>query len=186
MNLLFNWGQKTALRARNPKTISPSTPKTTRQIAIVPRGVAQTDPGFCKLGGKIETCQRMVPFRTLKPIDPRKDAPHRAAHRRTPLSLQQPPDDAPSHQTSSGTPVISGRCRDEALFPRRAQNRDETILRLPCSTSATLGCFSGLPRACCAPSLFPLHPLVRTLQTSEKTHREAPKKKSHPSHLQHG
>lgn len=28
----------------------------------------------------------MVPFHTLKPIDPGKDAPHRTAHRRTPLS----------------------------------------------------------------------------------------------------
>lgn len=84
--------------------------------------------------------------------------------------------DSPSRQTSSGTPVISECCCSKAL-PHSAQNLDKMIFRLPCSTSATLGCFSGCHEPAALNLYFP--PPHWDIANQQQNTRRSSEKKSH-------
>lgn len=162
---MFNWGQETAMIARNSKERHPHTPKTSCHHAMK----GSTDRlRILKISGEKKKRQRMVPFGTLKSINTH----YRCSKPRTPpvnpTLLSQPPCSM-SHHTRPHLACL--------LFLTVWKNHNKTILQLPCSTSARSDIYPVTTTSLLHSVVTFFSPSsIRTLQNSNRTPREVLKR----------
>lgn len=127
LNFVFNWGQETAMRARNPKERRPHTHSQNHKTSCHHAMKGSTDRLRILKISEYKKEISIVPLGTLKSINTH----YRCSKPRSPpvnsTLLSQPPRSM-SHHTRRHLVCL--------LFLTAWKNHSKTILQLPCSTSA--------------------------------------------------